>query len=136
MKCALFYLFAASAWAQTLAPVASAPPPQPTGSWWTGPLIGVAVGALIVVIGFLWIRHRYPAQAAKAAAVGASVAQVLEQAVAHLHANSAVSIVGATGLTPAEPQPAGKNGQAGVFTATVTGDPKVDLPALTAAYLG
>jgi hypothetical protein len=28
----------------------------------------------------------------------------------------------------------GKNGVAGVLTVTVTGDPKVDLPAISAAY--
>jgi hypothetical protein len=144
MKAALLYLFAASAWAQTLTPV-SAPTAGGVPIWaW------IAGGALLILIGYLVLKRKSPTTAA---AVSTTVS-----ADAH-HVTSALSVefgklrdmierkaapvpvapvdLSSAADVPAVPAaPAGKQGVAGVFSLTVTGDAKVDLPALTAAYLG
>lgn len=136
MKLALLYLFAASAWAQqSLAPVAVTGPPAPTGwsfPWWGWPVAGVVVAVAL----FLALRKWWPAAAAKvqasASTDAAALGKVIADALAHAKANPPAAVV----AEPAPAAAAGKQGVPGVFTATVTGDPKVDLPALTAAYLG
>lgn len=121
-------------YAATLTPVAA-----PAGSgipWW----VGFAVAGVILVAGFIWLKVKKPATAAVVqTTVSADVAALISRIDLMLHhvaPASATLEVSSTEPTPAIPAPAGKQGVAGVFTATVTGDPKVDLPALTAAYLG
>lgn len=87
MKAALLYLFSASAWAQTLTPVTA-----PAGSgipWWTWPVVGV----VIVIAGFVWLKFKSPATAAKVqatasadvAALTAAIGKLLEHGPASAH---------------------------------------------------
>lgn len=129
MKIVPLYLFAASASAQTLTPVAA-----PAGSgipWW----VGFAVAGVILVVGFVWLKVKKPAAAAAVQTTVSADVAALTAAIGRLVDHAAPADL--SSAQTAEPAvPAGKSGQAGVFTATVTGDPKVDLPALTVAYLG
>lgn len=125
--------------AATLPPVS-----QTSGIDW--PLLLGILAVVGVVALIIWVKHRNPAATAAAATVVSADAShlgtvivdefaKLRAAFESKFAPAAVTITGVVG-EPTPPAPAGKSGQAGVFTATVTGDPKVDLPALTAAYLG
>lgn len=101
-------------------------------------LVAVALVALVV-----WLHHRFPSEAAKAdiavktdaAAATRRVADALE-ALFHKH-TTAPPAAPTAGPAPAEAipaQPAGKNGEAGLFSVQVTGDPKADLAAIQAQY--
>ena len=141
---ALLSLVVFPAAAQTLQPVAS------SGGlpWWAWPAIAIA----IVAAGFLWLRRKHPVAAET---VRKTLSADLAELTAALHrvaaAHESAQIVPAapgvwsvvdhapaqaeTVTAPAPPpSPPGKAGQAGEFTTTVTGDPKVDVPALTAQY--
>jgi len=102
-------------------------------------LLGIAVIVGIVAL-IVWYRHKNPAGAAAAGnvvsadamAVGKIIAEEFAKVRALIEAKTAPVTATAVTTEPA-PDP-GKSGQAGVFTATVTGDPAVDLPALMAQY--
>lgn len=121
MKALTLYLFSGSVFAQTL------PTVNHDGPTWT--ILLILVGALIVVVGFV---------AYKTGHVGTGLQEVADAIKAHLTVAKAPGVVDATPVTVENtpPAPAGRAGVAGTFTVTVTGDPKVDIPALTKQYLG
>lgn len=115
-------------------------------------------GALAVIallgVGLVWLWRHHPgavataqadaAKAVAAAKVGAADLTALgDRIVKAIQEHAAAVSAGASGTATAAPAdapatvtpPAGKQGVAGVLSVQVTGDPKVDLPAITAAYL-
>lgn len=139
MRTPLLYLFAGPALAQTLTPVQT----SSGGVNWTLLLI-LGGAALLLIGGFVWFKRKNPAAAAQvqstASADIAAAVSAIGRWIASAEARFGVALppspgTAATVVGPAaEPAPAGKSGQPGIFTATVTGDPKVDLPAITTQY--
>ncbi len=132
--------------AQTLAPVTA-----PASGFDIWMFVAIAV-VVLAVVGFVYLKRKSPATAASlTATAGADLHAVgsgilielgkLRQAVEdHLAKTPAAAPgpaqAGATEAPATVAPPAGKQSVAGVFSLPVTGDPKVDLPAITAAYLG
>jgi hypothetical protein len=98
--------------------------------------------ALVVVIALAFGIHAYLKHNNPAAAVVSTDAAAAWHAIAaelgKLRTTIEAKVVPATPAPAEEPAPVtpGKAGQAGTFTAQVSGDPKVDIPAITAQYYG
>lgn len=102
----------------------SVPPPSDNSF-----LIFIVVIALIIGAG-IYLHRRFPSQSDKAAAETAAGIHALLQKL-----DQKTALAPAPADAPAAPAaPAGKNGVAGALTVQVTGDPKVDMPAINAAY--
>jgi hypothetical protein len=110
---------------------------------WYGWALVIVVG---LAIGYIVLKRKNPAAATvvsvDAAHVASTISSTLSSEFVKLRAlleskiaatPAAANAVAAEPVPPAAP---GKSGTPGTFTLQVTGDPKVDLPALTAAYLG
>lgn len=132
-----------SAIAQTLTSATSV---DAHGMPWYGWALVIVVG---LAIGYIVLKRKNPAAATvvsvDAAHVASTISSTLSAEFVKLRALLESKIQPAPTPAPAPteepvaaapPVPAGKSGVAGTFTLQVTGDPKVDLPALTAAYLG
>jgi hypothetical protein len=126
--------------AQQLAP-AGAPQSSAVPNW----LVIVLAFVVLAIVVFLVLKHRDPAEAAKIEASGkAFVAQLqvefdrlrteLSKNTSATSANTAAQAP-STAVPTEAAAPAGKSGTAGTFSVPVTGDPAVDIPAITAAYM-
>jgi hypothetical protein len=123
-----------NAYAQTLAPATT------SGGFdlWT---LGAILLVVAAIAAFVWYRRKNPAGAAALASTGlADLKATGEKIVSAIenHTKAVAPTATVYPVTPAVPAspaaPPGKNGVAGVLTLNVTGDPKADLEAFTAAY--
>lgn len=117
---------------------------------WMG--LGIAFGVGVLLVGGIWLMRHNPGSVAKAKAEAealkngnATLVQQIAQALNRLTETHAVAVgaipVALAATPPAAPAvdnalPAGKNGTPGNFLIGVTGDPKLDLPAINAQYFG
>lgn len=103
--------------------------------WW-----GIIALAVLLIGGFTFMQRRSPSTATsiedairKAMGEFTDAMHRIGQSI-ESHAAGTAPPAAATGEPPAPPPALGKNGVAGTFATTVTGDPAVDMPAITAAY--
>lgn len=100
-------------------------------------LIWLGVLTVAVIVGFVYLQHRNPTDAAKieaAAGAGAKAAattmeRMLSRLVGHFEPSAeSPAVIEAATVT------SGKAGVPGTFVISVTGDPSVDQPAILAQY--
>jgi hypothetical protein len=98
----------------------------------------IVLSIVIIVIFMVWLKRHDPTQFSKIEAAVEAFALRVEQTgknlVASLDKNTTATNANTPAVVASVSTTPGKNGVAGVLTVTVTGDPKVDLPAINAAY--